>query len=853
MFTKIISGVSFHPSDRLSSLIPIEKIVAHTQAMYEKLLRGFSPADRLKIIDSLEGSLGIIMRLSSFLQSDDLDQFLKIELAKIIAAQDGQMMSIVIKDFQIANEKNRVDIAKIALVQDPQAFSVSVGNYDISNEDTRVELAKMAARQDCFQVSLFFENYDIVDPQKRMELVAFFAMHDGSAVSSNFNRYGIERTDQRSRTHIATLSSLENGRQTSRHIKKYAITDPQARLRVFCLAMANDFHSFFHIDRYALPGTSTPDVPIIHHTTSLSQKITLLTHDDHKKTGEHWLKTWQSFLSIFFLHITNRQLATFLGDSLYDMKAPALRYQLLANLIDLINQPDQWSQFKTQFAAIQSHEWSNERQNQSLTLASVLAAFKADPKFTERLLATKLSRQTHKQLLGTLLQLKITPLLSTQDKDHIFQMIFNDTANLSAANYVIVLKQRCRWLNTLLNYKLYSDVTLSTSALEWPEILHQHFIASFNLHHIEDFAEKYEKTIGRFRREDALMMYAGKMQFAGTIAQKLLNTYVQTVLEGTFHRHRASDPHLTTVFEEKDALALQWQNGESQSLSLFLESLHVFPLQNSATEPSFDLYDYLKRVIVSDHHLSFEKYSHLYDYLQHPESAERIKKDLLSALNHSAKSFADKKDLNLQHVLILAMTTHEHSEKQTALEKAIKAHARTDDFYHDLIYCLSQLDLQKKKTKMEGLILKDTDDPNDLLLAGTEVDASCQRVDGDPQFNVGLLGILLNGKTRLLAIKNPDGSILARMLWRVLWDPKTKQPVLHMDRVYHASHIQKADAQKWLKAYAQKRAMDLGLALAGNGVSYPNTLYSLDGHSPYEYVDAAKGLMQEARYQINER
>ncbi len=154
-----------------------------------------------------------------------------------------------------------------------------------------------------------------------------------------------------------------------------------------------------------------------------------------------------------------------------------------------------------------------------------------------------------------------------------------------------------------------------------------------------------------------------------------------------------------------------------------------------------------------------------------------------------------------------------------------------------------------------NVVVVETDDPIDILLCGTEVDGSCQRVDGNADLNKGLLGYKMDGKIKILAIKSaegPRGKINARCLLRLLWDGG--KPVLFMERFYpdNITAISPKHAQA-LIYMAQKKAELLGvplLTLKGNGKDYGKPLMALGGPSPWEYCDGFSG-MTKGKYEIN--
>lgn len=56
--------------------------------------------------------------------------------------------------------------------------------------------------------------------------------------------------------------------------------------------------------------------------------------------------------------------------------------------------------------------------------------------------------------------------------------------------------------------------------------------------------------------------------------------------------------------------------------------------------------------------------------------------------------------------------------------------------------------------------IDNSDDPQDLFLCGTEVLGCCQKIGGDVDKNRALMGYVLDGKYRILAIKDPSGKIV---------------------------------------------------------------------------------------------
>ncbi|MDN3508305.1 MAG: hypothetical protein P0S94_05240, partial [Simkaniaceae bacterium] len=154
------------------------------------------------------------------------------------------------------------------------------------------------------------------------------------------------------------------------------------------------------------------------------------------------------------------------------------------------------------------------------------------------------------------------------------------------------------------------------------------------------------------------------------------------------------------------------------------------------------------------------------------------------------------------------------------------------------------------------LMLVDTDNWQDLFLSGTEVSGSCQTIDGDPSLTKALLGFPLDGKNRMIAIKGSDEKLIARSIFRILWDAEKKQPVLFLEMIYPEDC--KDNYRDAIHNFAIQRASKLGLPLTTTKTpndfptnAYPNSLVSLGSWVPYESVDSAGGTKSHGKFTIS--
>ncbi len=154
--------------------------------------------------------------------------------------------------------------------------------------------------------------------------------------------------------------------------------------------------------------------------------------------------------------------------------------------------------------------------------------------------------------------------------------------------------------------------------------------------------------------------------------------------------------------------------------------------------------------------------------------------------------------------------------------------------------------------------IEDTDSWEDMLLMGTEVN-SCQDIYGSPLYNKCLLSYILDGKNRIMVAKDSSGKIIGRAVLRVLWDKTQKKQVLFMERLYTRGGNRNNLLRDILEGCKQK-AQAMGIPLVASASDYknlktdkyPETLYSLGGPAPYEYVDALGGIQDNGIYVLKE-
>ncbi|MBM3208504.1 MAG: hypothetical protein FJZ57_07915 [Chlamydiae bacterium] len=156
------------------------------------------------------------------------------------------------------------------------------------------------------------------------------------------------------------------------------------------------------------------------------------------------------------------------------------------------------------------------------------------------------------------------------------------------------------------------------------------------------------------------------------------------------------------------------------------------------------------------------------------------------------------------------------------------------------------------KAKFSSVFVQRSVDWQDLFLCGTEVGGSCQRVDGEVHLNKCLLAYCLDGKNSLIAVKDSQGKILARRIFRLLINTDSNKPVLFLDTLYPSGC--KTEYNQAIMSMAKSEALRLGIDLLVRGenpsLRYPGKVQSLGGRCPYEYADGASGISLNSVFSI---
>lgn len=430
-------------------------------------------------------------------------------------------------------------------------------------------------------------------------------------------------------------------------------------------------------------------------------------------------------------------------------------------------------------------------------------------------------------------------------------------------------------INTLLGLdeveSLKTFVTSEKNLAYLKEAIQASFQSKLNLE-IENINEKYDDTFGdpkQFRDQGAIFIYLASLNrfqdpHKKREAIRLFSKYIEEVLKSTLTNERynlESNPHLKKVFEadHDGTLLKKWKEyksipaemlvkneGFGTSTINFLKSFQEKMSHNHLESNWREYYPFFAQGLVIG--TNIEKVIAALE-----EAKAEIKKPLSIDLEEKNKKIAS---LEAQKSLLL-LCKNERLNKVAQIEllKSASQEFAGTEFENDLNGLVVGLSSERRSgfEDFSKYTVCDTDDPCDILLMGYEIKDSCQRLDGNPKLNSGLLGPLLDGKYRIIAIKDENGKMVARCLLRILWDEQAGKPVLFKENFYINNKGTSQYQSALLNEMCKRRALEMGFPLLeaseNDGHRYENPVSSKGGRSSFEYVDALRGIRGNA-YEI---
>jgi lambda repressor-like predicted transcriptional regulator len=340
-------------------------------------------------------------------------------------------------------------------------------------------------------------------------------------------------------------------------------------------------------------------------------------------------------------------------------------------------------------------------------------------------------------------------------------------------------------------------------------------VADLNVRFIEKFLTSNDRNLA------SIFTYAAIHKDSGPLMIEAIRTFISRVLDDTFinyrNTHNTHGEYLTADQKEK------WETNFSAEKKL-----------EATVDVSVNIRDFLRQRLVDDGH-----------------GGEIISRDIFDAMDGASTDDSipcggaggSRRPFSAIERLVVRLYQSESKEEKFELIGLIEREIPDDcEFKNDLNF-LKNL-VNSKQFVISGCV-EETDNPIDLLLLGTEVAGSCQRIDGLPALNCCLMGYCLDGKIRTLVVKDEVGRIKYRALMKLLLieEEGVLKPAIFVDRIY-PFNIPTVSAAFIEVAKAKAKVMGVSLYVEGDD----ETLTSLGNIAKIEYVDPQRIGVTDGRY-----
>ncbi len=897
-FKQILSSTRFHIQEQISAQIVNKKMFI--ESYYQQLAKEIADPNKSLDLNLITG-----------------DENLAFEVAKIVAAQSGWKISLYIEEYGIKNTDHLFTIAKIAAAQSGWGVSMYIENYKIQNTDHLFVIAKIAAAQDGRRVSAYIENYKIQNTDHLFTIAKIAAAQNGWGVSAYIKDYKIQNKDHLFT--IAKIAAAQDGFGLTDCIKDYGIEDKDHLFIIAQVAAAQDgVNMFKSFANYSLTDSKVIIcrclcvLDMLIKNNLLPQFVGFFEAAWQKFQEIEEFKTIDAGIKKIQQSITEMEIQ-YGKEKAFEIEAFQYANAELDRLGKIRLRRLTLYQFKEVFFADKGkaipedlektfklvREYRNAALAGSLTRllceeqssnASYVECHKLlfgdknylrlpmiflakwapdlDQSKAISFLLSSIPEPLNNEVTGvlqtwlqTLLAMDQSPLSSNRKCAliaQVFQSLKTSDSALSKALQKKLSQELCkrlRFIQTLclsgqaryLEREFSSEMIQELKSIFLDKLKEDCFI---DLKGIDKLADKYLKTLDTLRQPLAWKVYEENIQtLKDSLVQEQFQRFIVSILEGTFltERYRIDlSPHLKCLHEKCPEILVKWK---APQVSIVINPSQMEPSESRPIDfPAFFKEKHGNKHFQIDGKDQFPIFT---DFLEKtPDNQKKALADLKKRLRTASKEEAPDHTIEFLMELYLIKKgsplpllrkLNRELQKIPALELA-----------NDINGLIKDLEVPSVKSTLKVI---DTDDWQDLFLSGTEVEGSCQRVDGDPFFNKCLLAYVMDGKNRMLAVKDSSGKIVARSIFRLLWDDTNQKPLLFQDAIYPWPC--RKDLVSALNQHAEKRAKELDCLLVTRNFDreemsdYPGTAVSLGSSCPYEYADALRSLIIKGKFKID--
>ena len=887
-----IKKFKFSPKE----LIKIARFCVQQNAETSRLIKNFGITDEGTLIDiaflSAKRDAGIT---SEYIKNYGIkNQKALVDIAKLAATKNGHAISYYIRNYEIEDEDERIAIAKLSAQNDGEKTSQLIEVYSIDNERALIEIAKLAVQQDGAAASSQIDSFGIQDQTALIE-IAKLAIRQDIEAASHFENYGIE--DRAARHDVFLYAYKINPVSTLSYIQKFNL-DP-------ILSNLSQFSSIEEFQKaFVWPEEFTPIFEVLRQTTPSQDDILCLNYLANKliQKPPH-LKDPKIWLSI--LKCRDKKMRYELIDLAFSLDDKQVESYKLISSPDYLQLPalffSRYSQNEKESKAYfdlfnKRTEFRDGMMQKALldTLHALLVQHNFETEPTTALLKMALVEPIKVNLFsiqgilscGGADRLKKEALTGHLDLDEIYKDAF---ISIIPMNHIKDFSKKCDETfgscaipSAPLTYagrlrrlpKEEQDIALQALAEFVRSVIETEYKQNRYLgsDHLKMIFEKQSSLKTDWPTDDTMPFKALQPPSSSKTVFNPLD-FLKTKIFKDKHLPKDKYPDIYQYLETGDLKVAEGLNktlGEmarksatkgrqikdlNNALALLKDIDKVdnvekrFMVLKNATKQlkEFSEFADIIKGIGDIPPLPRKESGQVIDILGRAQTIQKFMDQLNKAVTdkHRHLSIPDELQQRLQFqkdLIDLCKTEKKPLPQQIFLLKKIRKELvlfNEKEFSNDVVGEINALEKQVQSYDKYSLI--NTDRFDLMLLSGTELPGSCQRIDGDPILNKCLLAYPMDGKNRIIAVLDSDKKLVARSILRLLWDPKNNRPALMQERIYSndANPRVSSSLDEFAKIQAKKLGVPLYIADAqGTG----EALQSFGSVAPWEYVDSAEGV-----------
>ena len=814
-----------------------------------------------------------------------------IEIAKLAAQQNGEETSKNIKNYGIENKKALIDIAKLAAQQDGKGTSQYIRNYGIEDQGALIEIAKLAAKQDGGGTSVYFQTYGIVNEADRLEIFLIAFKNNPKDCLLFKENYKLSFFKELNFTVNSSSSDIQ---------KAYRWPNEFSFIFKGLSQAPDDFYFIIYLGCKLSQKSPFLKDPFAWGTIFLYKDLQmryeladLVFALDEPQAKLYECYSTPSYLElpalIFCFSSQNEKEAKSYHDLLKDRRE--FRDGMLQKaLLDVLQPLIVRHQFvEKEVTNLLKKAFSGSIQSNLFSIQGTLYCGGKDRLRQEARSDNPDLEAAYQATFGGAIPIKPIKDFSTK-----YQQTFGKCA-LPSAPLIYAGRLRClpKWEQEKALLALASFVH-SVLEKDYPKNRYER-------------SESLDKEFGHV---DHLKMIFGKKPslqkdwpLEGLEVEKSLEDYLFTS-DGKFsfnpqnflnekivrdkHLSKIKYPLLFEYLENKDPAKVKplienfnkllTSNAERtkeialQKVNLRNAVSSLDDIEKKKTKGELDDIEKQNKVkagrllrVLTTVKMHLEGLHEINESLKDIEKldsddpgflknvqmyVDRFKKAVVASPPQLSDEDAEQQRLLLLQKDLIDLYRYEKAPLSQHLNQLIKIQGKLGQSQEEFVNDVKGLvkALQKQKQSFEGYTITNTDRFDHMLLCGTQVQGSCQRIDGDPNLNKCLLAYCLDGKNRLIAIKDKEGNIVARSILRLLWDKQNDCPALMQERVY--SNIPDESLTRALNNFALAEAERLGINLYTSEGKGSVSLESFGSVAPWEYVDSAGGVHDAGKFTI---